>query len=754
MASITRQDALDYHREGRPGKIEVVATKPVNTQRDLSLAYSPGVADAVKEVHENPLSVYELTAKSNLVGVVSNGTAILGLGALGPEASKPVMEGKGVLFKRFADIDVFDIEINASTADEIIATVKAIAPTFGGINLEDIKAPECFEVETRLQEMLDIPVFHDDQHGTAIISGAALMNACEVTKREFEDLHVVIVGAGAAAIATANFYVVLGVRRENIIMADIHGIVYKGREIDMDEYKGAFATERDVRTIEDALKGADVLLGLSAKGAVQADWLKGMNKNPIVFTMANPDPEIIPEETRRVRPDALIGTGRSDYPNQVNNVLGFPFIFRGALDVYASRINEEMKLAAANALAALTKEDIPDSVLSAYGLSALKFGRDYLIPKPLDPRVLLYVAPAVAQAAMDSGVARRNINIDEYRNRLIARQGRGQIVRNYIMSKAKLGIKKRIVFAEGREPKVIRAAARVNDEGIGIPILLGNPDDIRNKIEELGLRFDPEIVDNQQDLRLTSYSEGLYELRRRKGVTRDKAQSLIRSRNYFAPMMVKMGDADAMVSGIAHEYPDVMRPALQIFGTRENASIVCGLYIMIIRDDVYLFTDTTVNIDPNAETLAEIAILANDFSKTLGIDPRIAMLSFSNFGSTPHPASKKVSDAVQSVQTRRPDIMIDGEMQADTAVVESIVNERYPFSKVKDANILVFPNLAAANIAYKLMARLSNATVIGPVLLGLGAPIHVLQAGDDVEDIVAIAAVAAMDAQSRSSRGY
>ncbi len=754
MASITRQDALDYHKQGRPGKIEVVATKPMNSQRDLSLAYSPGVAEAVKEIHEDPLSIYQLTAKSNLVGVVSNGTAILGLGALGPEASKPVMEGKGVLFKRFADIDVFDIEINASTAEEIIATVKAIAPTFGGINLEDIKAPECFEVETRLQEMLDIPVFHDDQHGTAIISGAALMNACEVTNRKFEDLHVVIVGAGAAAVATANFYMVLGVQRKNIIMADIHGIVYKGREVDMDEYKGAFATERDIRTIEDALVGADVLLGLSAKGAVQADWLKGMNNNPIIFTMANPDPEIVPEETRRVRPDALIGTGRSDYPNQVNNVLGFPFIFRGALDVYASRINEAMKLAAAEALAALTKEDVPDSVLSAYGLTALKFGRDYLIPKPLDTRVLLYVAPAVANAAMQSGVARREIDIPEYRNRLIARQGRGQIVRNYIMSNAKLGMKKRIVFAEGREIKVIRAAARVKDEGIGIPILLGNPDDIHQKIEELGLRFNPQIIDNLNDERIAAYCDGLYKLRHRKGVTMDKANSLIRSRNYFAPMMVKMGDADAMVSGLTHEYPDVIRPALQIFGTRENASIVCGLYIMIIRDDVYLFTDTTVNIEPNAEILTEVAILANDFAKTLDIDPRIAMLSFSNFGSTPHPDSKKVSEAVQNVRNRRPDIMIDGEMQADTAVVESIVNERYPFSKVKDANILVFPNLAAANIAYKLMARLSNATVIGPILLGMGAPIHVLQAGDDVEDIVAIAAVAAMDAQSRASRGY
>lgn len=754
MASITRKDALDYHRNGRPGKIEVVPTKAVNSQRDLSLAYSPGVAEAVKEIDSNPLSVYQLTAKSNLVGVISNGTAILGLGALGPEASKPVMEGKGVLFKRFADIDVFDIEINASTAGEIIATVKAIAPTFGGINLEDIKAPECFEVEKQLQEMLDIPVFHDDQHGTAIISGAALMNACEVTHRKFEDLQVVIVGAGAAAIATANFYVLLGVIRENIIMADVHGIVYKGREIDMDDYKGIFATERDVRTIEEALKGADVLLGLSAKGAVKADWLIGMNKNPIIFAMANPDPEVTPEETRRVRPDALIGTGRSDYPNQVNNVLGFPFIFRGALDVYASRINEEMKLAAAKALATLTKEDIPDSVLSAYGLTSLKFGRDYLIPKPLDPRVLLYIAPAVADAAMRSGVARRDIDIEDYRNRLIARQGRGQIVRNYILNKAKQGQKKRIVFAEGREPKMIRAAARVKDEGIAEPILLGNPVEIRETIKELGLRFMPKIVDNYTDPNIGDYCKGLYELRHRKGVTMDKAQSLIRSRNYFGPMMVKMGHADAMVSGIAHEYPDVVRPALQIFGTRPGASIVCGLYIMIVRDDVYLFTDTTVNIEPRAEVLSEIAILANDFAKTLGIDPRIAMLSFSNFGGTPHKDSEKVADAVEIVRGQRPDIMIDGEMQADTAIVKAIVEERYPFSKVKDANVLVFPNLAAANIAYKLLARLSNATAIGPILLGLGAPIHVLQAGDEVEDIVAIAAVAAMDARSRASRGY
>ena len=755
MASITRQDALDYHKQGRPGKIEVAPTKSLDSQRDLSLAYSPGVADAVREIKDDHLSIYELTAKANLVAVVSNGSAILGLGNLGPEASKPVMEGKGVLFKKFADVDVFDIEINATTADEIVAAVKAIAPTFGGINLEDIKAPECFEVEERLIKELDIPVFHDDQHGTAIISGAALLNACDITKRRLHDLQVVIVGAGAAAVATANFYVFLGVQRENIIMADIHGIVYEGREIDMDKYKGAFATKRNIRTLEEALVGADMVLGLSAAGAIKAEWLKGMKPNPIILTMANPTPEVMPEETRSVRHDAIIGTGRSDYPNQVNNVLGFPFLFRGALDVYATHINEEMKLAAAHALADLTREDVPDSVLSAYNLKSLKFGRDYLIPKPLDPRVLLYVAPAVAEAAMRSGVARRHIDIEEYRNRLIARQGRGQIVRNLIMNKAKSATpKKRIVFAEGREPKIIRAAARVHDEGIAIPILIGDPQEICNTIEELGLNFKPEIRDHYNDSYFEDYVQAFYEQRQRKGVTMDKAYSLIRSRHYFAPMMVKMGHADAQVSGITHEYPDVIRPALQIFGTREGASIVCGLYIMIVHDDVYLFTDTTVNIDPDSDVLCEVAILANDFANTLGIDPRIAMLSYSNFGATPHPTSEKVSNAVKKVRERRPDIVIDGEMQADTAVVESIIDERYPFSQVKKANVLVFPNLGAANIAYKLLSRLTNATAIGPILLGMGAPIHVLQAGDDVEDVVAIAAVAAMDAESRSSRGY
>lgn len=750
MASFTRKEALDYHREGRPGKIQVVPTKPLTSQLHLSLAYSPGVAEAVTEIVKDPLTVFELTAKANLVAVVSNGSAILGMGNQGPLASKPVMEGKGVLFKKFADVDVFDIEIDATSAEEIIASVKSIAPTFGGINLEDIKAPECFVVEKTLQDMLDIPVFHDDQHGTAIITGAALINACKLTDRKMVDLNVVIMGAGAAAIATANFYVKLGVPQENIIMADIHGIVYAGREIDMDEYKGAFATTRPIRTLQEAFVGADVVVGLSAAGAIKAEWLKGMKPDPIIFTMANPTPEIMPEETLAVRPDAIVGTGRSDYPNQVNNVLGFPFIFRGALDVYAERINEEMKMAAAKALAALAHEDVPDSVLTAYGTSAIKFGREYLIPKPLDPRVLLWIAPAVADAAMQSGVARRQIDLDQYKQILIARQGHGRQVRQNIINRAKAGTSKRIVFPEGEEPKIIRAALQVKDEGIGHPILMGRPEKIREIIDELGLNFEPDMFDHYDAENTYDYVDSLYQLRHRKGVTYGKARSLLRQRNYYAAVMVKNGDADAMVSGVTYEYPEVIRPALEVFGTREGATRASGVYLMIIEGRVYLFTDATVNIDPNAATLAEIAILASDFAQTIGIEPRVAMLSFSNFGSTPHPQSFKVRDAVQIVKEKRPDIAIDGEMQADTAVVADIVTERYAFSGVKDANVLVFPNLDAANSSYKLLSRLTDAEAIGPILLGMGAPVHVLQAGADVEEIVAIAAVAVMDANTRS----
>jgi malate dehydrogenase (oxaloacetate-decarboxylating)(NADP+) len=747
--AITKQDALNYHRTGRPGKIEVVATKPLATQRDLSLAYSPGVAEAVLEVEREPLTAYELTAKSNLVAVISNGTAILGLGDRGALASKPVMEGKGVLFKRFADIDVFDIEIEARTVDEVIAVVRALSPTFGGINLEDIKAPECFEIETRLKAELPIPVFHDDQHGTAIISGAALINACEVTGKRLKDLKLVISGAGASAIATANFYVRLGVRQENILMLDTKGVIYKGRE-GVNQYKAPFAQETDARTLDDAIEGADVFLGLSAAGVLKPEMVAKMAKNPIIFALANPTPEIMPEEALAVRPDAIIGTGRSDYPNQVNNVLGFPFIFRGALDVYAREINEDMKMAASKALAALAHEDVPDSVLTAYDLSALPFGREYLIPKPLDPRVLLWVAPAVAEAAIQSGVARRDIDIDSYRADLIKRQGFSQQVRYNIINRAKRGECQRIVFPEGDDPKIIRAAARIDEEGIGTPILLGPVNCIEQRIRELGLHFKPQIIEPYADsVYRPVYANALYDLRGRKGMSRGRALDLMSSRTHFGLMMLHMGDADAYLNGIDHEYAEVIRPALQIFHTRPGATRASGVYLMIVKGRVYLFTDATVNIDPDAETLAEIAILAADFARALEIEPHVAMLSFSNFGSTEHRLSDKVRRAVELVRAKRPDLVVDGEMQADTAVVAEIVEKRYSFSQVKDANVLVFPDLEAANIAYKLLARLGGAQAIGPILLGMGAPVHVLQAGDDVEEIVAMAAVAAMDAQSR-----
>ncbi len=747
--AITKQDALAYHKMGRPGKIEVTPTKPLNTQRDLSLAYSPGVAEAVLEVERDPLTAYELTAKSNLVAVVSNGTAILGLGDRGPLASKPVMEGKGVLFKRFADVDVFDIEIDATTVEEIICAVKAIAPTFGGINLEDIKAPECFEVEERLKAELPIPVFHDDQHGTAIISGAALLNACEITGRKLPDLKVVVSGAGASAIATAKFYVSLGVRRENIVMLDSKGVIYQGRD-GINKYKAEFASTTAARTLEEALDGADVFLGLSVKGALEPTWIKKMAKDPIIFALANPDPEIVPEEALAVRSDAIIGTGRSDYPNQINNVLGFPFIFRGALDVYAQEINEDMKMAASKALAALAHEDVPDSVLTAYGKTSIKFGREYLIPKPLDPRVLLWVSPAVAEAAIKSGMARRQINIDDYRQQLIRRQGFGRMLRSSLINKAKAGPRQRIVFPEGDDPKIIRAAARVEEEGIGTPILLGRAASVRRQIEELGLHFSPQIIEPFTDeIYRPRYEQAYYDLRQRKGVSLSHARRQMTSHTLFGLMMLKQGDADAYINGINRDYPEVVRPALQIFHTRLGATRASGVYIMIVKGRVYLFTDATVNIDPDAETLSEIAILAADFARTLEIEPQVAMLSFSNFGSTPHPSSDKVRRAVDLVRQKRPDISVEGEMQADTAVVTDIVEQRYPFSRVRDANVLVFPDLESANIAYKLLARLGGAEAIGPILLGIGAPVHVLQAGDDVEDIVAMAAVAAVDAQSR-----
>jgi malate dehydrogenase (oxaloacetate-decarboxylating)(NADP+) len=748
--NITREEALEYHSRGKAGKIEIKPTKPLETQRDLSLAYTPGVAVPVLEIAEDPEKAYEYTAKSNLVGVISNGSAILGLGNRGALASKPVMEGKGVLFKAFADIDVFDIEIDASDPEAIVQVVAAIAPTFGGINLEDIKAPECFYIEEKLKEMLDIPVFHDDQHGTSVITAAALLNGLELTGKDISKIRMVVSGAGASAIACSELAIFMGIPRENIMLVDSRGVVYKGRARGMNPYKERFSVETSARTLADAMVGADVFYGLSAADILTPEMVKTMADDPLIFALANPDPEIKYELAKDARPDAIVATGRSDYPNQINNVLGFPFIFRGALDVHACAINEEMKVAAAHALAELSKQDVPDSVLHAYNLDRLRFGPEYILPKPFDPRVLLWEAPAVAQAAMESNAARISLDLDEYKTQLALRQGKGEQVRRFIIHKATQD-PKRVVFGEGEESKVIRAAAQIIESRIGTPILLGRPEFIRAKASELGLEAEFTIIDPPQYKGIAEYAEAYSDLRQRKGITHTKAERIVCQHNIFGPMMVYMGEADAFISGLTYEYPEVIRPALQIFHTREGVHRAASLYLMIIDDRVFIFADATVNIDPSPEDLAEIACLAADFARHLEIEPRVAMLSFSNFGSTRHPHSNKVRKAVELVRAKRPDILVDGEMQADTAVVPEIIEERYPFSQVKDANVLVFPSLESANIAYKLLSRLGNARAIGPILLGLNAPIHVLQTGDEVADIVHIAAVAVMDAQSREN---
>jgi malate dehydrogenase (oxaloacetate-decarboxylating)(NADP+) len=748
-----RDEALEYHHiDGKPGKISILPTKPLSTQRDLSLAYSPGVAYPVLEIEENPELAYEYTSKGNLVAVISNGTAILGLGNRGALASKPVMEGKGVLFKNFSDIDVFDLEVNSDDPEEFIRIVAALSPTFGGINLEDIKAPECFYIEETLKSKLDIPVFHDDQHGTAIIASAGLLNSLDLVKKEIDQIKIAISGAGASAISCAELAVRLGVKRENIFMVDSRGVLTSERKDELNKYKRRFAQDTDSRTLADAVRGADVFYGLSVADVLKPEMVATMADRPIIFAMANPDPEIKYELAKEVRPDAIVATGRSDFPNQVNNVLGFPFIFRGALDVRAKAINEEMKIAAAHALAELAKQDVPDSVLSAYRLDSLKFSEDYIIPKPLDPRVMIWESPAVAQAAMESGVARINVDLDEYKEQLTFRQGMGQQIRYFIMNKAKSSIdKKRIVFAEGEEPKIIRAASQVKDDGIGIPILVGHPDKIFENMGNLGLDGDLEVIYPPDFPKIDQYAEAYYELRKRKGVVLSDAKRTVCAPNIFGPMMVKMGDADAFVSGLTSDYPEVIRPALQIHHTQPGVTRAAGVYIMIIEKRVFLFTDATVNIDPSVEDLAEIACLAADYAREIGLVPRVALLSFSNFGSTPHPFSEKIKQAVDMIRARCPDFDIDGEMQADTAVVSEIIDQRYPFSQVRDANVLVFPSLEAANIAYKLVARLGNAQAIGPILLGVGAPVHVLQTGDEVRDIVNMAAVAVMDAMSREN---
>ncbi|MCP3178187.1 NADP-dependent malic enzyme [Desulfuromonas sp. KJ2020] len=748
-----RQDALDYHSTGRKGKIEVITTKPCATSRDLSLAYSPGVAEPCLEIEKNPNDAYKYTAKGNLVAVVSNGTAVLGLGDIGALAGKPVMEGKGVLFKRFADVDVFDIELDTKDPDEIIRTVKLLEPTFGGINLEDIKGPECFYIEEELQKIMNIPVFHDDQHGTAIIANAGLLNALELIGKKIEDVRIVVNGAGAAGIACANMALTLGARIENMYLCDSKGVIYKGRTSGMNEYKERLANDTEMRTLEEAMTGADVFFGVSVKGAVTREMVASMAKDPIIFAMANPDPEITPDEAKAVRDDVIIGTGRSDYNNQVNNVLCFPFLFRGALDTHASAINAEMKMAAVKALAGLAKQDVPDSVRKAYGNVEIKFGREYLIPKPFDPRVLLHVAPAVAQAAMDSGVARRPIeNMERYRESLEALQGRSKEIMRALINKAKAN-PKRIVFPEGEDEKVLRAAQILIDERIAIPILLGFKDEIDAKVKELGLDLgNVEIINTMRADKTDEYTDMLFQDRQRKGVTLAEASRLIKkNRNYYGAMMVKNGDADALLSGVSHHYPDVIRPALEVIGKQDGLSKVHGLYMMVFKKDVVFCADTTVTIEPTAEELAETAILTAHKARYFEVEPRIAMLSFSNFGSTEHPLSLKVKRATALVQEWAPDLVIDGEIQANVALDPDLIARQYPFSKLKgNANVMIFPDLQSGNIAYKLLAKLGGAEAVGPILMGMKKPVHVLQRGDDVADIVNMAAVAVVDAQEAS----
>jgi malate dehydrogenase (oxaloacetate-decarboxylating)(NADP+) len=749
MALIRKQDALDYHSLGRKGKIEVIATKPCATQRDLSLAYTPGVAEPCREIAANPSDVYKYTAKGNLVAVISNGTAVLGLGDIGAEAGKPVMEGKGVLFKRFADIDVFDIEVRSHDPEEIIRIVQALEPTFGGINLEDIKAPECFRIEEECKRTMKIPVFHDDQHGTAIISGAGLMNALEIVGKKIDQVRVVFSGAGAAGIACAKFYLALGVKKENLILVDTNGVVYKGREKGMNPYKEFFAADTKARTLADAVKGCDVFAGVSVKGVLTKEMVKTMAKDPIIFAMANPDPEITPEDAIDARKDVIIATGRSDYPNQVNNVLGFPFIFRGALDVMATAINEPMKLAAAHALANLAKEDVPDSVIKAYGGQKFRFGRDYIIPKPLDPRVLLWEAPAVAKAAMETGVARKPIeNLDAYRDSLESRFGRSKEIMRIMIHKAQRAPKK-IVFPEGTEEKILRASQIILDEEIAKPVLLGDRKVIEEKTKMLELDLKgAEIVDPANAQRLDEYVSKYYELRKRKGVTRVDARNMLRRPINYGMMMVHAGEADGLVAGLTQHYPETIRPALQIIKSRPGSSTVAGLYMLIFQHDVKFITDATVNFDPTAEQLADIAILAAEKVRSFDIEPKIAMLSFSNFGSTSHPQAEKMARAVELVKRKAPDLMVDGEMMADTAVTPEILESLYPFSSLKgSANVLVCPTLESANIAYKLLGKLGGAELVGPMLLGIRRPVYLLIPGNEVADIVNVTAMAVRDAQ-------
>ncbi len=752
---IRKEDALEYHSKGRPGKIEVIPTKETKTQRDLALAYSPGVAEPCLDIAANPDDVYKYTAKGNLVAVISNGTAVLGLGDIGPEASKPVMEGKGLLFKIYADIDVFDIELNAKDPEAFIQVVKALEPTFGGINLEDIKAPECFEIETRLKAELKIPIMHDDQHGTAIISGAALLNALDIVGKNIADVKIVISGAGASAISCCKIYLALGARVENMYMFDSKGLIIATRT-DLDSHKTQFAQHCADKSLEEAMQGSDVFIGLSKGGVVSQQMVKGMGPKPIVFALANPNPEITYDDALAARPDVIMATGRSDYPNQVNNVLGFPYIFRGALDVRASAINEEMKLAAVKALAALAKEPVPDLVNVAYNDISLQYGPTYIIPKPMDPRLLVTVSMAVAKAAIDSGVARQPItDWEAYENQLYKRLGSDDIILRHVINKAKQTLK-RVVFSEAENIKILKAAQIAKDEGIAIPILLGNEANIRKMIAENNIHLeDVEIIDPKSDAEennRNTYGELFFKERQRKGLNLYEAKKIMRERPYYGCMMVKLGRADALVSGLTRKYPYTIRPALEIIGMEEGAGRVAGLYIMLTKKGPLFFADTTLNFNPTEDQLVDITLLTAKAVEHFNIKPRIAMLSYSNFGSTPAPEAVTVSNAVAKIKARHPEMVIDGEIQASIAFNKELLKENYPFSDLvnESPNVLIFPNLAAGNIAYHLLQEVGGAEAVGPILLGLKKPVYVLQLGSTVRQIVNIVAIAAMEAQVKS----
>ena len=748
-----KQESLDYHKSGRPGKIEVIPTKKHSSQRDLSLAYSPGVAEPCIKISENKDDVYEYTAKSNLVAVITNGTAVLGLGDIGPEASKPVMEGKGLLFKIFADIDVFDIEVDASEVDKFVEVVKSIAPTFGGINLEDIKAPECFEIEKRLKEELDIPVMHDDQHGTAIISAAALLNALELADKKIESIQIVINGAGAAAMSCAKLYLSLGAKKSNIIMIDSKGVIRNDRD-NLTQEKAFFASDRNLNTLDEAMNGADVFLGLSSGNIVSKDMIKSMAGTPIVFALANPDPEITYNDAISVREDIIMATGRSDHPNQVNNVLGFPYIFRGALDVRATSINEDMKLAAVRSIAELTKELVPDTVNLAYGEKVITFGPEYIIPKPLDNRLISVVAPAVAKAAIESGVAQKKIsNFEAYTQELNKRLGLDNKLVKRITTKAKRN-PKRIVFAEAEHYKILKAAQEVKDEGIAIPILLGREVRIRQLIEDNVLDLDDvQILDpksDEQRERRNQFGQILFEKRKRKGMTLPEAVKLMRERNYFGSMMVDQGIADAFISGISRNYPSTLRPALQIIGTEEGVDKVAGMFILNTKKGTLFLADTTININPTAEELANIAMLTAKTVRRFNVVPRIALLSYSNFGSSMSSKVAKITDALNIINKVEPNLSVDGEIQADFALNKEKREQIFPFSDLKEnANTLIFPNLESGNIAYKLMQEFDDVEAIGPILIGMKKPVHILQLGCSVREIVNMVTIAVIDAQTK-----